>query len=126
MKTELSCEWKLFTDGAASSDGSGVGLMMIDPEGKEYTYALCFEFETTNNEAEYQALLAGLRISQEMEITSLEIFEVLVEVLPKRSIEEKEILHVETKEGENWMTPIHEYLVSGLLPEDLKESRKIK
>ncbi|GJT79645.1 hypothetical protein Tco_1053987 [Tanacetum coccineum] len=23
MKTELSCEWKLFTDGAASSDGSG-------------------------------------------------------------------------------------------------------
>nr|GEW61906.1 hypothetical protein [Tanacetum cinerariifolium] len=52
--------------------------------------------------------------------------EVLVEVLPKRSIEEKEILQVETKEGESWMTPIHEYLVSGLLPDDPKESRKIK
>ncbi|GKF27268.1 hypothetical protein Tco_0083162, partial [Tanacetum coccineum] len=34
MKTELSYEWKLFTDGAASSDGSSVGLMLIDPEGK--------------------------------------------------------------------------------------------
>ncbi|GJR49156.1 reverse transcriptase domain-containing protein [Tanacetum coccineum] len=51
---------------------------------------------------------------------------VMDEVLPKQSIEEKEILHVETKEGESWMTPIHEYLVSGLLPEDPKESRKIR
>ncbi|GJZ94516.1 reverse transcriptase domain-containing protein [Tanacetum coccineum] len=176
-----------------SSDGSGTGLMLIDPEGKEYTYALRFGFETTNNEEEYEALLAGLRISQKMEITSLAISvdsqllvnqikgtyaskqsmireylqktkealngfdsytiehirrnqnkkadalsklalmtfkhltkEVLVEVLPKRSIEEKEILQVETKEGESWMTPIHEYLVSGLLPEDPKEARKIR
>nr|GEY99721.1 putative ribonuclease H-like domain-containing protein [Tanacetum cinerariifolium] len=50
-KTELSYKWKLYTDGATSSDGSGVGLMLIDPEGKEYTYALRFRFETTNNEA---------------------------------------------------------------------------
>nr|GEW43863.1 reverse transcriptase domain-containing protein [Tanacetum cinerariifolium] len=52
--------------------------------------------------------------------------EVLVEVLSKRSIEEKEILQVETKEEKIWMTPIHKYLVSGLLPEDPKEARKIK
>ncbi|GJZ94287.1 reverse transcriptase domain-containing protein, partial [Tanacetum coccineum] len=52
--------------------------------------------------------------------------ELLVEVLPKRSIEEKEILQVETKERESWMTHIHEYLVSVLLPEDPKESRKIR
>ncbi|GKB99055.1 reverse transcriptase domain-containing protein [Tanacetum coccineum] len=50
------------------------GLMLIDPAGKEYTYALRFEFETTNNEAEYEALLAGLRIAQEMEITKVAIF----------------------------------------------------
>ncbi|GKE54198.1 hypothetical protein Tco_1489354 [Tanacetum coccineum] len=43
--------WKLFTDGALSSDGSGAGLMVVSPEGKEYTYALRIEFETTNNEA---------------------------------------------------------------------------
>ncbi|GKC67446.1 reverse transcriptase domain-containing protein [Tanacetum coccineum] len=41
----------------------GAGLMLISPEGREYTYALRFEFETTNNEAEYEALLAGLRIT---------------------------------------------------------------
>ncbi|GJT30617.1 beta-grasp domain-containing protein [Tanacetum coccineum] len=58
-KTKLSCEWKLFTNGAASPDGSGAGLTLIDPKGKEYTYALRFRFETTNNKAEYEALLAG-------------------------------------------------------------------
>ncbi|GKB39805.1 hypothetical protein Tco_0884747 [Tanacetum coccineum] len=40
--------------------GSGARLMLIDPKGKEYTYALRFRFETMNNEAEYEALLAGL------------------------------------------------------------------
>nr|GEV73472.1 reverse transcriptase domain-containing protein [Tanacetum cinerariifolium] len=51
--------------------------------------------------------------------------EILVEVLARRSIEEKEVLQVETNEEESWMTPIHEYLLSVLLPEDPKESRNI-
>ncbi|GJZ01603.1 reverse transcriptase domain-containing protein [Tanacetum coccineum] len=66
--------WKLFTDGASRSDGSRVGLMLVDPEGKEYTYALRFEFKTTNNEAKYEALLARLRIAKEMKIQELIIF----------------------------------------------------
>ncbi|GKC50235.1 reverse transcriptase domain-containing protein, partial [Tanacetum coccineum] len=152
---KLSNAWKLYTDGASSSDCSGAGLMLINPEGKEYTYALGFKFKTTNNEAEYEALLAGLQIAKEMEIKSLAIFadsqlmasqikgaykakqptineyikktkEVLVEVLEKRSIDNKEVLQVEVKEGKSWMTPIHEYLLSGLLSEDLRESRKIR
>ncbi|GKA72828.1 reverse transcriptase domain-containing protein [Tanacetum coccineum] len=72
--TKLSNVWKLYTDGASSSDGSGAGLMLINPEGKEYTYALRFKFKTTNNEAEYEALLAGLQIAKQMEIKSLAIF----------------------------------------------------
>ncbi|GKE81460.1 reverse transcriptase domain-containing protein [Tanacetum coccineum] len=69
---DSNSKWRLYTDGASNSNRSGAGLMLIDPEGKEYTYALCFEFETTNNEAEYKALLAGLRIAQEMEIAKVE------------------------------------------------------
>ncbi|GJW51399.1 reverse transcriptase domain-containing protein [Tanacetum coccineum] len=55
--------WKLYTDRVSSSDGSEAGLMLVRPKGKEYTYAFRFEFETTNNEAEYAALLAGIRIA---------------------------------------------------------------
>ncbi|GKA67593.1 reverse transcriptase domain-containing protein [Tanacetum coccineum] len=72
--TKLSNVWKLYTDGASSSDGSGAGLMLINLEGKEYAYALRFKFKTTNNEVEYEALLARLQIAKEMEIESLEIF----------------------------------------------------
>nr|GEV06212.1 hypothetical protein [Tanacetum cinerariifolium] len=56
-------KWILYTDGASNSDESRAWLMLIDPEGKEYTYALRFKFETNNNETEYEALLAGLRIA---------------------------------------------------------------
>ncbi|GJZ86046.1 reverse transcriptase domain-containing protein [Tanacetum coccineum] len=45
-----------------------------DSYSKEYTYALRFEFETTNNEAENKALLAGLWIAQEMKIAKVAIF----------------------------------------------------
>ena len=48
--------------------------MLVNPEGKEYTYALRFEFEATNNEAEYEALLAGLRLAKDMEVRNLSIF----------------------------------------------------
>nr|GEU42863.1 reverse transcriptase domain-containing protein [Tanacetum cinerariifolium] len=67
-------KWRIYTNGASNLDGSGTGLMLIDPKGKEYTYALHFDFETTNNEAEYKALLAGVRIAQEMEIAKVAIF----------------------------------------------------
>ncbi|GKF19656.1 reverse transcriptase domain-containing protein, partial [Tanacetum coccineum] len=71
---KLGSVWKLYTDRASSSDGSRAGLMLINLEGREYTYVLCFEFKMTNNEAEYEALLAELRIAREMEIKSLAIF----------------------------------------------------
>ncbi|GJU05859.1 zf-CCHC domain-containing protein [Tanacetum coccineum] len=47
--------------------------MLISPEGKKYTYALRFEFKATNNEAEYEALLACLRMAKEMEVKDLSI-----------------------------------------------------
>ncbi|GJZ02682.1 reverse transcriptase domain-containing protein [Tanacetum coccineum] len=43
-----------------------------NPEEVEFTYALRFEFNTSNNEAEYKALLAGLRIAEQMGIKNLE------------------------------------------------------
>ncbi|GKD94655.1 reverse transcriptase domain-containing protein [Tanacetum coccineum] len=66
--------WKLYTDGASRSDDSGAGLILVNPEGREYTYALRFEFATTNNEVAYEAMLASLRIIKEMKIKDLDIF----------------------------------------------------
>ncbi|GKE22953.1 reverse transcriptase domain-containing protein [Tanacetum coccineum] len=56
--------WTLFTDGSSCLEGSGTGLILTSPEGEEFTYALRFEFDASNNEAEYEALVAGLRIAE--------------------------------------------------------------
>ncbi|KAK1435491.1 hypothetical protein QVD17_01255 [Tagetes erecta] len=64
-------EWRLYTDGASSVEGSGAGLVLIDPAGLEVTYALRLNFKSTNNEAEYEALLAGLRAALTMKVEHL-------------------------------------------------------
>ncbi|GJS16354.1 reverse transcriptase domain-containing protein [Tanacetum coccineum] len=60
---ELPEPWILFTDGSSCTDDSGAGLILTNLEGMEFTYALRFKFDATNNEAEYEALIAGLKIS---------------------------------------------------------------
>nr|GEY14586.1 reverse transcriptase domain-containing protein [Tanacetum cinerariifolium] len=63
--------WVLFTDGSSCLEESGTGLILTSPEGKEFTYALRFKFDASNNEAEYEALVAGLRIEKQMGVKNL-------------------------------------------------------
>nr|GEW96214.1 reverse transcriptase domain-containing protein [Tanacetum cinerariifolium] len=58
--------WTLFTDESSCVDGSNAGLILTSPEGTEFTYALRFQFAASNNEAEYEALIAGLQIATQM------------------------------------------------------------
>nr|GEV00565.1 reverse transcriptase domain-containing protein [Tanacetum cinerariifolium] len=59
-REELPDPWILFTDGSSCVDGSGAGLIIMNPERMEFTYTLRFRFNATNNEAEYEALIAGV------------------------------------------------------------------
>ncbi|GKA45582.1 reverse transcriptase domain-containing protein [Tanacetum coccineum] len=56
----------------ALRDGSRAGLILTNPEGMEFTYALRFRFDATNNEAEYEALIAGLRIAKQIGVKNLQ------------------------------------------------------
>ncbi|GJU22725.1 reverse transcriptase domain-containing protein [Tanacetum coccineum] len=69
---ELPEPWTLFTDRSSCIDGSRAGLILTNPEGVEFTYAMRFRFEATNNEAEYEALIAGLRIAEQMGVKNLQ------------------------------------------------------
>nr|GEV94972.1 hypothetical protein [Tanacetum cinerariifolium] len=71
-KEELPDPWILFTDGSSCVDGSGTGLIIMNPEGMEFTYSLRFRFNATNNEAEYEARIAGLRIASQIGIQNLQ------------------------------------------------------
>ncbi|GJR01439.1 reverse transcriptase domain-containing protein [Tanacetum coccineum] len=69
---EIPEPWTLFTDGSSCIDGSGAGLILTNPEGVEFTYAMRFRFEATNNEAKYEALIAGLRIAEQMGVKNVQ------------------------------------------------------
>ncbi|XP_021991705.1 uncharacterized protein LOC110888486 [Helianthus annuus] len=64
--------WLLYTDGASNEDGTGAGLRLVSPEKHEFTYAIKLDFKNTNNEAEYEAFLAGLRLAIKMGAQNLQ------------------------------------------------------
>ena len=64
---------KLSVDGAANAQGSGAGLILTSPYGIGTEYALRFGFQASNNEAEYEAVIAGLNLAHFMEADQLEV-----------------------------------------------------
>ena len=65
--------WRLSVDEAANAQGSGAGLILTSPDGIDIEYALRFGFRTSNNEAEYEAVIAGLNLAYSMEVDQLEV-----------------------------------------------------
>nr|GEV89960.1 reverse transcriptase domain-containing protein [Tanacetum cinerariifolium] len=57
--------WTLFTDGSSCVDGSGSELILTNPEGIKFTYALRFQFAASNNEAEYEVLITRTYVAKE-------------------------------------------------------------
>ena len=67
-------EWIIYFDGAFSLQGAGVGVLLVAPFGEHLKYVIqmhCAQEEATNNTAEYEGLLAGLRIAIELGIKKL-------------------------------------------------------
>ncbi|XP_071727500.1 uncharacterized protein [Rutidosis leptorrhynchoides] len=50
------------------------GIVLKSPEGEEYTFTLRFSFPVINNEAEYEALLSGMRVAKYLEIKELSVY----------------------------------------------------
>jgi ribonuclease HI len=61
----------MFFDGSLMKTGVGAGLLFISPLGKLLRYVLCLHFPASNNVAEYEALVNGLRIAIELGVRRL-------------------------------------------------------
>jgi hypothetical protein len=64
--------WTMFFDGSLMKTGAGAGLLFILPLGKHLRYVLRLHFPASNNVAEYEALINGLRIAIELGVRRLE------------------------------------------------------
>ncbi|PON74930.1 Ribonuclease H [Parasponia andersonii] len=71
---DLSSLWKLYVDGSSNENGASASLVLISPEGHNIHYALRFKFPVSNNEAEYEALIAGLKLAQKMKAEMIEVY----------------------------------------------------
>jgi len=66
--------WLMFYDGAKYKNGARAGVILISPEGDAMRYAIQIDFTNptpTNNIAEYEGLLTGLRIAISLGIKRL-------------------------------------------------------
>ena len=68
--------WRLFCDGASRGNPgpAGAGIVLHDPQGRLRVNTGRYLGETTNNVAEYQALLLGLKEARKLEVKNLRIF----------------------------------------------------
>jgi ribonuclease HI len=65
--------WTLYLDGSVMKTGAGAGLLFVSPLGEHMRYAVRLHFPASNNMAEYEALLCGLKISIEIGVKRLDV-----------------------------------------------------
>jgi len=66
--------WTLFFDGSTCDRGAGIGIVLISPRGRNYEFSLPIVSISTNNQAEYQALIKGLELLREIHADAIEVF----------------------------------------------------
>ncbi|KAM2585026.1 hypothetical protein TB2_045945 [Malus domestica] len=62
--------WSLYVDDSSNQQGCGAGLVFTTPDKVAMEYAFRFKFKASNNEAEYEALIAGLRLAKNIGVTN--------------------------------------------------------
>jgi hypothetical protein len=65
--------WIAYVDGSSMKSRSGAWVALITLDKEEIAVALKLDFQTTNNEAEYEAVIAGLSLAENLGAKNLEV-----------------------------------------------------
>jgi ribonuclease HI len=66
-------QWSIYFDDSFTLNGVGGGVVLISAKGNQLLYIIRLHFCVTNNVAEYETLVNGLRISAELDVQRLYI-----------------------------------------------------
>ena len=64
----------MHTDGSSNRQVGGAGVVLLSPEGDVIECMIRLDFPTTNNEAEYEVLVAGLDLARATRAISVVIY----------------------------------------------------
>ena len=64
----------MYFDGSLNIDGAGAGVLFVSPSKEQLRYVLRIYFPASNNAAEYEACLHGLRIAVELGVKHLYVY----------------------------------------------------
>ncbi|XP_021739460.1 uncharacterized protein LOC110705836 [Chenopodium quinoa] len=66
--------WTMFCDGSSNQRGAGLGVVLKSPQGELIVQSISCDFKATNNEADYEALITGKKIEQDLQDIGLNVF----------------------------------------------------
>ena len=66
--------WKMYFDEAANQNGSGIGGLLISPQGTHIPFFGRLNFPATNNAIEYEACIMGLQAPLGLGVKELEVY----------------------------------------------------
>ncbi|XP_058223147.1 uncharacterized protein LOC131332856 [Rhododendron vialii] len=66
--------WKMYIDGTSNSRGTGVEVVPLTPSGVLHESSLSINFPASNNEAEYEVLISGLKMAEALGIEELMVY----------------------------------------------------
>jgi ribonuclease HI len=72
LQIQAEC-WTLYFDGSVMKTGAGASLLFISPLGEHMRYVVRLHFPASNNMAEYESLLCGLKVAVEIGIKRLDV-----------------------------------------------------
>ena len=58
--------WVVKVDGSSTLYAGGIGIILKSSEGDKLKYAARLQYQTTDNKAEYEALLKGLELDKSL------------------------------------------------------------
>jgi ribonuclease HI len=71
LAPDITDHWLIFFDGSLNINGAGTGILFVSPNKDKLRYILRILFPTSNNVAEYEACLHGIRLAVELGVKRL-------------------------------------------------------
>ena len=63
--------WVVYVDGSSTLHAGGIGVLLKSPKVDKLRHKVRLQYQTTNNEAKYEALLKGLELAKSLRAESI-------------------------------------------------------